>query len=1057
MKKLLLIPFVFILSLITVTSQALTVDDAIAVYRFEEGTGSVCGDSTSNNLDGTINGTTFITSKGNNGTGGFATRYDGVDDFCQVQDNALLNLTMPFSISMWVNKTDVGDNDFFIYKNVQGTDSNFGIESDGVEQVTVFQRVFGETTRAVITTSPLPTDVWVHIVAIVNGTGSTDAFIYFDGIQQATVAGGSNGLDAFDEDLYIGTDADLTNDFDGDIDEVYIFNFSLSDTQITDLFNNGLVRDLNTTNLDVFLSKNPVEILEQFTLFANYTNATDNQPILNATCFANSSISGGGQSGFGRGVLGIGGLSTIGNAIHTQLNDIFANNTLRVDIDNIPLGKASYGISFRFHAHNQTPDDDLRVFATCHNNLTFSNFTLIDQVNVTEVVISTSDGNDTIWGFKNVVLFGASVATENCSIVFESQNTSIDKHWMIADTTSNLNLNNSFTSDNFGETYTLRTNANERSPFVDAGFGLDVPNETTMLFNSTSGLYFLNNIRHGRPFDFIDRVFCSADNFLNATDFVITNVQDNVAPIVQIISIVPTVAVINVSNVTIEWTANDPELVTNFINVSFPNGSLVIETDVKPLILTPAQLPVLGNYSVVAFGNDTGGLTSTANATFEVADVDITPPVIILIAPTNNSVNNTIPLPITFQVTDNFPNDIICDLRNSSTLFDIDTFTQAVNSVLILAEGEISLSQQFPNLELTCFDNSELNNSATLNLNYTLDTIPPVIFPISPGNESRFNKDIVTNINIKANCTDVPVFRLNLTISNTSDTIASFESRTSIDNFIVIDEQLNIQNLGVGNYTIDYTCSDPHTKKDIPDYDVSKKKSEDKLKWITDNNEYELKYNDKGISVLNYGSAKHKDNDKYYFWYRLNETEGTKRTFTFELENKKFSVYYLPNSPYKGHFIMGDNWIDFEFGDPDAEYFIELNDNDNYEISITTRKTLLNFSSTGELNIATLETEFEIFFVEQVEDLFQVSVCRTDTGSVLLLGLFFLIAFGLIGVGLSTKIGFIGVFGAVMLLITSWFIASCIAILTTLLALLAILFFFYFIFRGFFPNMFQTR
>ncbi len=1060
MRKLLLIPLLLILGLITVNAQ-LTVNDAIAVYQFEEGSGLNCTDSTINNLSGTLNGTTFISSKGTNTTGNFATRYDGVDDFCQVLDNDLLNLTMPFSISLWINKTDVGSTEIAVYKNVQGTDSSFGISIDGVEQVNVWQKVLGESDRSQRMDAVfIPTDQWIHIVAIVNGTTGSDAFIYIDAVQQVTVSGAIFGFDASDEDFYIGTDADLISDFTGDIDEVYIFNFSLSQNEITDLFNNGLQAvGFNTTNLDVFLSKNPVEILEQFVLFANYTNATSGLPVLNATCFANSSRVGGGSAGFGRGILGIGGLSTLGNAVHTQVNDIFGNNILRVDIDNIPLGKASYAVNFRFHAHNQTPTDNLRILATCHpNNLSFSNFTFLGQVNTTEAVISTSTGNDTIWGFSNVVLFGAQVASPNCSVIFESINTSIDKHWMIADTTTNLNLDNSFTSIDFGETYVIRPNAFERSPFVDAGFGLDVPNETTMQFNSTSGLYFLDNIRHGRPFDFNDTVFCSAVSFDNATDFVITNVQDNVAPIVQIVDISPFPVIINISNVTIQWTVNDPELVANFINVSFPNGSLLIQTELKPLILTTSQITVLGNYSVVAFANDTGGLTSTDNATFEVQDLDLIPPVLTLVSPSNSTRNNSVPLNITFTVTDNNLNALICTLRNTTFLFDSGTFAQSVNSIIVLAKGETALDQNFPSLELRCFDNTILNNSAVLSLNYTLDTVPPIISPINPTNNKRFNRDVFSSISVKANCTDAPVFRFNITIQNDSDRIASFESRSPVNNFIIIDDQLTISNLGVGNYSVNHTCADPHTKQLIGDYDTRKNSTDfDVITYDTGSSKFEIKYIRNSLSINDFGTSKLDTNDKYKFWFNTNQTESkTKRTFIFEIISNK-PVYYLENSKYNGHFITGNNWIDFELEDEDATYSVTKNGIDNFEVSVTTSKTSLEFESVGDLNVISVITQFEIFSITQITDFFSVTECPTETGAVLLLSLFFIIAFLLIAMGITTRIGFIGFFGALMLLFTALRVVACIRIVATLMIFLSLLFLFFFIFRGVFSNVFTGK
>ena len=1063
--KTLTILFIFLLSLISVNSQTLTVDDTVAAYRFEEGSGTICLDSSINNLTGTLNGTTsFINSKGNNGTGDFATRYGGVDDFCQVLHDNLLNLTSTFSVSFWINKTDVATDDFIIYKNNQGTDSNYGITIDGSELVNVWQRVTGETARRQITSIAITTNEWVHIVAIINGTTATDAHIYFNAVKQATVDGTEFGVDSSDMDLYIGVDANLANDIDGDLDEIYIFNFSLTDTQITDLFENGLVIDpvrFNSTNLNVFQSKNPVEILEDFTLFANYTNATDNQPVLNAVCFANSSIVGGGQAGFGRGILGIGGLSTIDNAVHTQVIPIFGNMTVRVDIDNVPLSKASYAINYRYHAHNLTPLDDLRVFATCHpNNLTFSNFTLFDTVNISETVVSTSTLNDTVWGFRNAVLFGETVASPNCSIVFESRNSTETTSWMIADTTSNLNLNNSFFSLDFGETYIPNALAAERSPFVDAGFGLDVPNETTMTFNSTSGLYFLPNIRHGRPFDFEDRVFCSADQFQNATNFTVTNVQDNVPPIVQIVTL-PPVAIFNVSNETIVWTANDPELLTKFINVSFPNGSLLIQSELQPLILTPVELTVLGNYSVIAFANDTGGLFSIANGTFEVALVDQTDPVITLVSPDNNTRTNIIPLNITFTVTDNTAINLICVLGNTTEQFDEGLFTVSTNSNLTLAEGFTILDQAFPNLNITCFDNSLANNSATLLLNYTLDTNPPIISIFSPVNNSIFNNNIVNSIQIAANCTDLPVFNLNITVSNSSDTIATFEDMSPVNNVVSIDDNLNILNLE-GDFTVTYTCADPHTNERISDWNVRKNNSDYEIKYLTNGNEFRIKYLQNDLTVNSFGSRKSDSDDRYEFYFNTNITESsTEYTYIFEVLSRKV-VHYFPDSKYKAHFITGNNWIDFELEDPKAEYVITKNSRGNYEVEVTTTLTNLNFKSTGELNIVTQFHNFNVFSSIMITDnIFDRRVCPVGSLSLVVMFIFmFILAFIIIALSFVIKSGdliangLMGTLGSILLLILSTFLYACILAVGIVMSGIAILLLSYFIFIGFNPRRF---
>ena len=257
-------------------------------------------------------------------------------------------------------------------------------------------------------------------------------------------------------------------------------------------------------------------------------------------------------------------------------------------------------------------------------------------------------------------------------------------------------------------------------------------------------------------------------------------------------------------------------------------------------------------------------------------------------------------------------------------------------------------------------------------------------------------------------------------------------------------------------------CADTHTELQIPDWNVNKENTNDSyaITWVTDDlNEFKITYDASAYKIINYSSTKSNDNSNYGFTYNINETnDGTRRAYTFEIVNKKGKeVYYLPDSKYKAHFITGNHWIDFELPDPDATYIITLNSDGNYEAEITTNLTGLKFSSVGALNLQVATIQFEVISIPQIQNLFQVTTCRVDTGSVLMLGLFFLIAFGLIMAGFTTNIGFIGVFGAILLWINSWFVAPCVAIIATLLTFLAILFFFYFIFRGVFPNLFSPN
>tara|TARA_Y100000034_G_C6801099_1_gene359325 strand:- start:106 stop:726 length:621 start_codon:yes stop_codon:yes gene_type:complete len=101
-----------------------------------------------------------------------------------------------------------------------------------------------------------------------------------------------------------------------------------------------------------------------------------------------------------------------------------------------------------------------------------------------------------------------------------------------------------------------------------------------------------------------------------------------------------------------------------------------------------------------------------------------------------------------------------------------------------------------------------------------------------------------------------------------------------------------------------------------------------------------------------------------------------------------------------------------------------------------------------------LNSSFHVFSVgiTEVIQFFNAGQCRTDTGSVLMLGLFIITSFILIGMGLSTRIGFIGVLGSLMLMFSSIYLATCATVIATILIFLSILMFFMFIFRSFFPT-----
>ncbi len=426
------------------------------------------------------------------------------------------------------------------------------------------------------------------------------------------------------------------------------------------------------------------------------------------------------------------------------------------------------------------------------------------------------------------------------------------------------------------------------------------------------------------------------------------------------------------------------------------------------------------------------------------------PPILNLADPSlniNNTKNNTIPLDIFFSATDDSLNDLTCLLRNTTTILDTGTFSQGT-SFLTLAEGEIVLSQSFTDLNLSCFDNSLENLSSTLLLNITLDTVPPIIFLSDPIDDSSFNKQQVSSIRIRANCTDVPVFRFNISIRNesTNNLIVSFETKSPVNNILAIDEQLTISNFAAGSYFVNYTCSDPHTKRIINDYNIRKNDSDLSIRY---DNEFRIKYLNNSLEITSYGTKKDISGDRYSFWFKTGKRESaTKRTFIFQVIGNS-QVEYISDSRYKAHFIVGDRWIDFEFGDNDATYSISRITNNNYQVSITTTKTDLNFNSVGDLNIVSVLTTFNIFSAERPTDLYKLGVCPVETLQSSLFFMFMvLLAFLIMIIALFIKNGLLGFLGAILLAILSLFFYTCIFAVGIVLTGLSIFLMSFFIFKG---------
>ncbi|PHR73260.1 MAG: hypothetical protein COA67_03605 [Lutibacter sp.] len=197
-------------------------------------------------FDFDANDATFITF-------GFAPEYefvrsiafDGTDDYLDSGDvidleTTVSNPTGSFTISAWINK-DANDGSIVSKRNDGATLTSgydFSINSSG----DLVMAWINAGTRSITSSIPIPSDIWHHVAVIYDGT---DAKLYIDGIEDTaavatTLATPLNTTN----DFRIATGGTAASYFDGNIDEVRVFDVALTEDQLRFIMNQEIEENI---------------------------------------------------------------------------------------------------------------------------------------------------------------------------------------------------------------------------------------------------------------------------------------------------------------------------------------------------------------------------------------------------------------------------------------------------------------------------------------------------------------------------------------------------------------------------------------------------------------------------------------------------------------------------------------------------------------------------------------------------------------------------------------------------------------------------------------------
>ncbi len=204
-----------------------SVEDPIAYWKFDEGSGTTTSDSSGSNYSGTlISGPTWAT--GASCKSGACLLFNGTNSYVQVNNfwsSIGDNYKGPITITAWF-KANAGTSGSLVDDNNSGE----GYIRVRLDTNTVLYNFNGSRTM----TLTGPTDL--HFAAMTSDSTINSFTSYLDSLSASQVSGACTGFCGPDGYLRIGGGAG-TGFFNGYIDEIRVYRRVLSDTEISAIYN----------------------------------------------------------------------------------------------------------------------------------------------------------------------------------------------------------------------------------------------------------------------------------------------------------------------------------------------------------------------------------------------------------------------------------------------------------------------------------------------------------------------------------------------------------------------------------------------------------------------------------------------------------------------------------------------------------------------------------------------------------------------------------------------------------------------------------------------------
>ncbi|MBN1787601.1 MAG: right-handed parallel beta-helix repeat-containing protein [Sedimentisphaerales bacterium] len=204
-------------------------------WKFDEGSGTTVNDSAGNPSNGTVNGgANWVVGKINS-----ALNFDGSNDDIIIPDNDdSLDMDNQITIAAWVKPNNFSNYYYVLVKRTTAFPGNYEFRLSQISGLLQLIHQTGASTYTTYTsTSALTTGAWQHVAITLKEGDSVNFYI------NGTLAGTLPQTEIFgianNEPLRIGS-RNGAYWFNGDLDDVRVYNRALSDTEVGQLYNEGM-------------------------------------------------------------------------------------------------------------------------------------------------------------------------------------------------------------------------------------------------------------------------------------------------------------------------------------------------------------------------------------------------------------------------------------------------------------------------------------------------------------------------------------------------------------------------------------------------------------------------------------------------------------------------------------------------------------------------------------------------------------------------------------------------------------------------------------------------